>query len=156
MGDTALAGMLLVAVVILAHRRRWAAAVTVVIASLGGMMIDASLKSVFHRARPDYAVELITGPTWSFPSGHAMASIVGFGVLAYFRRELEKNPHRRVIISMTALLLIIAVGFSRLYLGVHYLTDVTGGFLVGGIWLIVCLEGYRLATRHYVPITTST
>jgi undecaprenyl-diphosphatase len=91
MGDTALAGMLLVAVVILAHRRRWAAAVTAVIASLGGMMIDASLKSVFHRARPDYAVELITGPTWSFPSGHAMASIVGFGVLAYFRRELEDS-----------------------------------------------------------------
>jgi undecaprenyl-diphosphatase len=148
LGDTALAGLLVAAVLLLLYRRRWAAAITVVIASVGAPLIDIALKPIFHRGRPDYAVELITGPTWSFPSGHAMSSLVGFGIVAYFRYNYESSAHRRRVIAWAACFIIAAVGLSRLYLGVHYLSDVLGGFLAGGIWLLACIQAYHFAVRR--------
>lgn len=79
LGDTALTGLLVAAVVILLVRRRWTAAVTVVVASVAAPLIDVALKQLFQRGRPDHAVEFITGTIWSFPSGHAMSSLVGYG-----------------------------------------------------------------------------
>lgn len=69
-----------------------------------------------------------------------MASIIGFGIVAYFRRGVEPNPARQHLIVAIASLIVIAVGFSRLYIGVHYFTDVLGGFLIGGVWLLLCIE----------------
>ena len=146
LGDTALAGLLLAAVVILLYRGRRIAAATVTLASIGAPLIDIALKPIFHRGRPDYAIELITGPTWSFPSGHAMSSLVGFGIVAYFRLEHERDPRRRLLILVSTCLVVGAVGFSRLYLGVHYLSDVAGGWLAGAVWLVACIEGYHFAS----------
>lgn len=143
LGDTALPGLVLAAVIILIYRRRWTAAATVVIASIGAPLIDAVLKRVFQRGRPEDAIEFITGTTWSFPSGHAMSSLVGYSVVAYFRLEREEHPHRRRGIVIATCLIIAAVGFSRLYLGVHFLSDIAGGWLAGGVWLLACLEVYR-------------
>lgn len=154
LGDTALTGLLLAAVLILVYRRRWTAAAAVVITSIAAPFIDVALKQVFQRGRPDHAIEFITGTTWSFPSGHAMSSLVGYGVVAYFRLERERDPHRRSLIIVATCLIVTAVGFSRLYLGVHYLSDVAGGWLAGAVWLLVCIEGYHLATRRFARRAT--
>lgn len=150
LGDTALSGLLVAAVGILLYRRRWSAAATVAIASVSAPLIDVALKQIFHRGRPDHAVEFITGTTWSFPSGHSMSSLVGYGVVAYFRLEHEENPHRRRLIVVTTCLIVAAVAFSRLYLGVHYLSDVAGGLLAGAVWLLACIEGYHFVLRRRV------
>jgi membrane-associated phospholipid phosphatase len=147
LGDTALAGLLVAAVALLTWKRRYSAAVTVVVAGVGAPLIDVLLKRIFQRGRPDFALELIAGVTWSFPSGHAMSSLVGFGVIAYFRQERELDTMKRVLIVLTAALVIAAIGFSRLYLGVHYLSDVLGGFLAGAIWLLACIEAYYYSAR---------
>lgn len=147
LGDTALSGLLAAAVVFLLVRRRPAAAITVVIATIGGMLIADGLKPIFHRPRPEYALEIMAGRSFSFPSGHSMASIVGYGIVAYFRLELEAHSWRRRLILVPSCVIILAVGFSRLYLGVHYLTDVIGGFLAGAVWVLLCTEVYRYATR---------
>jgi undecaprenyl-diphosphatase len=148
LGDTAMSGLLAAAVVILLYRRQPAAAATVVVATLGAMMLDTVLKPIFHRHRPEYAVEILAGPTYSFPSGHATASLVGYGVLAWFRVGYERRVWKRRIIFLTSALMIVAVGCSRLYLGVHYLSDVLGGFLAGAVWLLACMEGYRLVSSR--------
>ena len=154
LGDTALPGLLLAAVGILLYRRRWTAATTVVVASVGAPLLDAVLKRVFQRGRPEDAIEFITGMTWSFPSGHAMSSLVGYSVVAYFRLEREEDPHRRRVIVLSTCLVILAVGFSRLYLGVHFLSDIAGGWLAGAVWLLACLEVYRLRARTSIGTTT--
>ncbi|MES2176285.1 MAG: phosphatase PAP2 family protein [Gemmatimonadota bacterium] len=150
LGDTALTGLLAVAVVILIHRRRWAAAATIPVASIGGMYLDIALKTLFHRGRPDAAVEFIAGTTWSFPSGHSMASLVGYGIVAYFRFENERNTQHQLRIVLSTCSIVAAVGLSRLYLGVHYISDVLGGFLAGAIWLLLCIEGYRLVSSRWL------
>ena len=148
LGDTALTGLVIAAVLVLAHRRRFTAATTVAFASICAPFIDVALKQVFQRGRPDHAIAIITGTTWSFPSGHAMSSLVGYGVVAYFRAERESDPRRRLIIVVATCLIVAGVGFSRLYLGVHYLSDVAGGWLAGAVWLLACIEGYHVALRR--------
>ena len=148
LGDTALSGLLIAAVLFLAHRKRYLASVTIAVASLGAMFLNPVLKEWFHRGRPVYAIELLAGPTWSFPSGHAMVSLVGFGIVAYFRRKYERNALKRLAIVVGTCAVVAAVGFSRLYLAVHYPSDVLGGFLAGGAWLLICIEAYRLIADH--------
>jgi membrane-associated phospholipid phosphatase len=147
LGDTALAGLLAGAVLLLAHRRRWKEAATVAITGVTGMYLVVLLKPIFHRGRPDYAIDLIAGTSYSFPSGHSMASIVGFGIVAYFRHQLEPNPVRRHIIIWMASVIVLAVAFSRIYLGVHYVSDVTGGLIAGAIWLLLGIEFFHWIER---------
>ncbi len=148
LGDTALSGLLATAVVLLFLHRYPASAVTVALTTIGGMLLVTWLKPIFHRPRPDYAVELLAGSSWSFPSGHSMASIVGYGIVAYFRIGLERRRWRRRVIFATVCLMILLVGYSRLYLGVHYFSDVIGGFVAGALWLLACIEVHRLVAAH--------
>ncbi|WP_347159520.1 phosphatase PAP2 family protein [Pontibacter chitinilyticus] len=74
---------------------------------------------------------------FSFPSGHATTVLAQFGLIAYFLCRAYRKRHQRQLIVAAAALLIIVVGFSRIYLGVHYLSDVLAGFLLGMLWLLV-------------------
>ena len=135
------------AAVWLAFRRewRWFALWTVAIA--GGVLLDQMLKLAFQRARPSVASEFIASSTsWSFPSGHAMNSLVGYAMLAFLLREHLKNPRARIAVTIGAVILIAAIGFSRLYLGVHYVSDVTAGYLAGSAWVLACVT----AERHVI------
>jgi len=88
------------------------------------------------RHRP--AIELdVTVVTSSFPSGHATAAVAVYGFLAYAIARVLPNARERFEVAYWTAVLILFVGFSRIFLGVHYLTDVIGGFLVGGFWLLV-------------------
>jgi membrane-associated phospholipid phosphatase len=129
----------------LAIHRSWRSFALWVVAIAGGAVLDEVLKLSFQRARPSVASEFIHGGSWSFPSGHAMNSLVGYSMLAFLLREHVTNARVRVLIALAAALLIVAIGFSRLYLGVHYLSDVTAGYFAGGAWVLACVTAERYA-----------
>lgn len=94
-------------------------------------------KLIFHRARPINAI--LTENSSSFPSAHATVSVAFYGFLAYLLFKNTKSKFVRFLIILFAFILIAVIGFSRLYLGVHYLSDVCVGYLVGLLWLIISI-----------------
>jgi membrane protein DedA with SNARE-associated domain/membrane-associated phospholipid phosphatase len=119
----------------------WIAAVA------GGGLLDLALKQVFQRTRPVWDVPLLTVPGWSFPSGHAMGSLVAYGMLAYLLvREAHRHGQRVAVIACAALLILL-IGLSRIYLGVHYFSDVVGGYAAGVVWLAACVSGLEIVRR---------
>jgi membrane-associated phospholipid phosphatase len=130
-----------------ARRRDWLRAGTVLACGGGGMALNNVLKTIFHRGRPESAVEFITRPSWSFPSGHAMDAVTTYGILLLLATEsIQPGARRRWTIGLTVLVIVL-VGVSRVYLGVHYLSDVIGGWLAGGAWLVASVAGYQLMRR---------
>jgi len=95
-------------------------------------------KIVFRRARPDVAI--YPESSFSFPSGHATIAIAFYGFLAYCLIRNIKSWKYKVNIFFISLIAILLIGFSRLYLGVHYVSDVWGGYLSGAIWLIIAIS----------------
>jgi membrane-associated phospholipid phosphatase len=137
-GGTAIIGLWLI------KRKRWNQLVLLFMSVGGASLLNLALKNAFQRARPDYYRPFIDAAGFSFPSGHTMISTAFFGIIAYlvfitFRDQKFRNP---VIIGCFVLSALI--GFSRLYLGVHYLTDVLAGWAGGLAWLIVCILCSRL------------
>lgn len=119
-------------------------------ALVGGTVLDALLKLVIRRPRPEFAMQFLHGQTWSFPSGHAMGSVIGYGMLAYVLTRLGHIERRgaRALLWAAAIALALTIGFSRLYLTVHYLSDVVGGLIAGALWLAVCVTGLDLVRRR--------
>ena len=143
LGAPVLSALLVIAIIALAWRRDWLRAGALAAAGVGGTALNYGLKALFHRGRPDFSSEFIHRASYSFPSGHAMDSIIVYGFLAFLLLERTTSPARRRLIVAAAAVLIVAIGFSRMYLGVHYLSDVVGGFLAGIVWLMVCIAGYE-------------
>ncbi len=108
----------------------------------GGAILSTGLKMFFGKPRPELWPRLIDELTYSFPSGHALGSMVLYGFLAYLLAQ--RWPQMRGWIYGAAVLLIGGIGFSRLYLGVHWPTDVLAGYSVGFLWMIFCIALLRL------------
>jgi undecaprenyl-diphosphatase len=106
-------------------------------------------KISFERIRPEFE-RLIEINGYSFPSGHAMISIAFFGMLSYLLVQNYKILHsyKELVYGLTVLFVFL-VGFSRVYLGVHYPTDVLGGYLAGGTWLLLCVLLYELLKTRW-------
>jgi len=137
---------------LLAARRQWILLSGWLAAFAGGGLLDAVLKLVIRRPRPPYAAAFLHHYSWSFPSGHAMGSLIGYGLLTYVVTVLW--VHRRsaqISVVLGAALLILAIGLSRLYLGVHYFSDVVGGYAAGMLWLSTCISGVEVARRWRGP-----
>jgi membrane-associated phospholipid phosphatase len=115
------------------------------IACLGALLLNQSLKLFFTRPRPLLWTRLITETSYSFPSGHALGSVVLYGFLAYVLAAQFPTLSRGIYGA--AIGIITAIGFSRLYLGVHYPSDIIAGYTVGFLWLSVCLVVLRLHTQ---------
>src|SRR5436309_3461690 len=131
---------------VLAARREWILLAGWLAAFAGGGLLDAVLKLLIRRPRPPGAAVFLQHFSWSFPSGHAMASLIGYGMLAYVLVVLWTNRRStRISIVLGAGLLIVAIGLSRLYLGVHYFSDVVGGYAAGVLWLSACISGLVFA-----------
>ncbi|HBP64633.1 MAG TPA: phosphatase PAP2 family protein [Desulfosporosinus sp.] len=114
----------------------------------GAWLLNTILKDLFHRARPDI-VHLANAGGYSFPSGHAMVSAAFYGVVGYLVWINLKNrskPSWYVIVFTFAL--ILAIGISRIYLGVHFASDVIAGYAAGGVWAIACIIGLK-EIRYY-------
>ncbi len=129
-------------------RKMYVFACLVVLVSAGSAVLDEILKLIFRRTRP----ELLLGgqhlTSYSFPSGHATGSICFFGFLIWLSWKFLNKPIFKIVITVVLSLVILLVGFSRIYLGVHYPTDVLGGYLSGGCWLIALISSYNLFYRY--------
>ncbi len=116
------------------------------LAFVGGFLLNTVLKHAIHRPRPHAAAGLYQ--SWSFPSGHAMVSLIAYGMLAYVLILLgPRNRRTQLAIVGCATLLVLAIGVSRLYLGAHYFSDVVGGYAAGMLWLSACISGLEVTRR---------
>lgn len=129
-------------------RGRRVLAVGWIVAMLGGGVLNAVLKGLYARPRPSFADPISVASGWSFPSGHAMATFVAAGMLSYLGFRAARTTARRVGVVAAALAWSVAMGFSRMYLGVHYLSDVVAGFAAGTVWLAVCISSVEIVTRR--------
>ncbi|MFO0616336.1 MAG: phosphatase PAP2 family protein [Polyangiaceae bacterium] len=142
--------VLVVAVVVavgLLVRRRWHLAIGWITAEAGAGLFNALLKSLYRRARPTLDDPFTSASGWSFPSGHSMGTIVTAGMLAYVFSRFYPPGWPRFVAVFLATLWTLVIGFSRVCLGVHYASDVLGGFAAGAVWLVVCVSGLEVALR---------
>lgn len=102
------------------------------------IIINQFLKLVIMRPRPISTLTLINQKGYSFPSGHAMAATAFYGLLIYLL--LKSNHKYKLPLSILLSLLIIGIGFSRVYLGVHYASDIIGGMIISMLWLIIFIN----------------
>jgi len=129
----------LTAILWVRHYRRYAALIAI---SVGGAtLLNLLLKAIFERTRPELWERLVIEPSYSFPSGHAMAS----SALAFSLIVIFWSTKWRWLVVAGSLAYVLVIGFSRLYLGVHYPTDVVAGWLVSAAWvaLVALLIGRK-------------
>ena len=107
------------------------------ITMIGAGLLNITLKLAFKRARPEPYFNLSLPETYSFPSGHSLTSAVFFGALAAILTARIKSRRIRTAIWIVSTLMFLTIGFSRIYLGVHYTTDVIAGFAAALIWILV-------------------
>ena len=115
---------------------RWRSGVLVALACSGGMLANVAFKHVVARARPDLVPHLMAETSNSFPSGHAANSAIVYLTLATLAWPLLRRPAARAFAMNAAVLLVVAIGASRIYLGVHWPSDVLAGWLFGALWAI--------------------
>lgn len=135
--------------VILAIRREWIILSGWLAAFLGASLLGRVLEALVRRPRMRAEAELLGGGGFSLTTGHALGSLIGYGLLAYLlvgfvvkRRDLE------TIIVITAAALVLATGLSRLYFGVLYFSDIVGLYAAGVVWLAACITGIEIARRQ--------
>ncbi|VXB03692.1 phosphatase PAP2 family protein [Massilia sp. 9I] len=114
----------------------------------GGQILNVLLKHTFERARPHFAEPLLELSTYSFPSGHAMGATVLYGFIACYAARHARSLAGRVLPFVLALAMVATVAFSRMYLGVHYLSDVLAAFAEGCGWLAICITGAATLNRR--------
>ena len=118
---------------LLRRQRYWFAATVLTIA--GGALLNRFLKLAFQRARPELDDPITTFAGYSFPSGHTVSATVVFGTLALYLFTRKQNFRARLVVIGLAILVILMVAFSRIYLGAHYLTDVLAAMAEGVAWV---------------------
>lgn len=129
-------------------------ALLLLIATGGGIVLNGLLKGGFGRPRPqvfDWGQHAVSS---SFPSGHAMSAAIVYGTVAYLATRLQVRRLHRVLTLLGAALLIMAIALTRLYLGVHYPSDVLAGLIIGLAWAAFCmatLEAIQLYARRRAP-----
>ena len=122
--------------------------VLLVISLIGAWLLNTILKELFHRARPDI-VHLVQAGGYSYPSGHAMVATAFYGVIGYILwLNLRNRSKPSWYIVVITLVLIIGIGISRIYLGVHFASDVIAGYIVGGVWATACIVGLREIRKY--------
>ena len=129
-------------------------ALLLLIATVGGMLLNNLLKAGFNRPRPSVISWVTQATFYSFPSGHAMSSTVVYSTVAYLAARLQRRHAARVSVMTIALIIIALISVSRLYLGVHYPSDVLAGIIIGLAWAAFCmatLEAIQLYARRNAP-----
>ena len=148
-----LTALTMLVVCFLALSRRVSAAVFLAVAAVGGQTLNATLKAFYGRERPDPSLRWIEIDSLSFPSGHATSSAVIYLTLAVLLARLATTPAQKLYFIGAALLLSFMVGLSRVYLGVHYPTDVVAGWAIGVAWAELCWFSARAIGRRRLATT---
>ena len=128
--------------------RAMAWSVPLAVAGAGALVECAKL--VFERPRPTFFEPLIAARGYSFPSGHSLVAMVLYGLLGYLICTTVRSKPARAAVAVVAALLIVSIGLSRIYVGVHYPTDVLAGWTAGVPWLIACIRLHK-AMAHRWP-----
>lgn len=128
-------------------RRQWFLLTGWLVTLAGGGLLNWILKVIFQRSRPELANPFVHEQGWSFPSGHAMLSLVTYGMLAYLL-VIGLNRYLEKVVIVVVVLMVLLIGFSRLYLGAHYFSDVVAGYAAGTVWLAACISGVEVARRR--------
>lgn len=119
------------------------------VAIIGNSVLNFVLKFAFQRARPTFDNPLLVESFYSFPSGHAMGSVVMYGMLAYILSVLVADLRwKRMALACITIWFILFIGFSRMYLGVHYFSDIAAGYAAGLGWLTIVITGTEVARRR--------
>ncbi|APT57818.1 MAG: PAP2 family protein [Azospirillum brasilense] len=135
---------------LLLERKRGAALLTAV-SILGGTVLSLLVKLLFERPRPDVVPHMVEVFTASFPSGHAMLSAVTYLTLGALMTRIQAGPRLKLYVMAVAVAVTLLVGASRIYLGVHWPTDVLAGWCLGSAWALSCwLVALRLQRRGQV------
>jgi undecaprenyl-diphosphatase len=132
----------------LAISSKWGALAFLLAATLGGLILSTLLKDSFHRPRPDVVPWMSQALTSSFPSGHSLNSAVVYLTLGSLLARLVAQRRLKLYFLGVALLLTFLVGISRVYMGVHYPTDVLAGWSVGVVWALSCSLAVRWLQQH--------
>lgn len=147
-GTTALTLVTIVAAGFLFVERKRAAALLVLLSVGGGAIVSTLLKNAFARPRPELVGHLVDVHTLSFPSGHAMLSAVTFLTIGALLARVQPRVRTRLYLIGVAVFLTLMVGVSRVYLGVHYPTDVLAGWSAGAGWAVLCWLAARWLQRR--------
>ena len=114
-------------------------AILLLASTLGGIVLNGILKIGFNRPRPSIFVPEVHAVSSSFPSGHAMSSAIVYSTVAYLAARLHKRRWARFLVMTAAFIVIVLICLSRLYLGVHYPSDVVAGVAIGLAWAGFCM-----------------
>lgn len=136
-GDTVTIIALCAVLLLLPNRLKYGVPVSA--SALAGLCIYKPMKHIFLRARPDQALHLVEQGGYSFPSGHSVTSVIVYGLLIYLIRKHCKNEKLKNILTAICLFLALVIGPSRIYVGVHWPTDVLCGWLIGGGVLLLAI-----------------
>jgi undecaprenyl-diphosphatase len=149
-GVPAITTLTMVGGLLLAAQRRRALTIVWFAAAAGGGLINVGLKAAYERERPPPALRdtAVTETNESFPSGHSMGSVIGYGMLGYVLVLRQRRPVRRLAVAIALAVLVLAIGASRVYLRAHWLSDVCGGFAVGTVWLSCCISALEVLRRR--------
>jgi len=143
--------VLSIAVLFFIFKRWWASLLMTVVAIPGGMLLNEWVKILVHRHRPFVDGWFVDWSGYSFASGHTIGATLLYGQLALLIIPLIKGRRGRVLVFSAATFVIVLVGFSRIALGAHYLTDVLAGIFLGTSWLTLCVLVSRPLQRAFVP-----
>lgn len=137
LGDTNTIIVLCAILLLLPSRKKYGLPVS--LAAITGVAIYQPLKNLFLRARPDEAFHLVEQGGYSFPSGHSVSSVIVYGLLLYLIRKNCHNEKLRTVLTVICAVLALLIGPSRLYVGVHWITDVACGMLIGTMILAISI-----------------
>ncbi|RUM27083.1 phosphatase PAP2 family protein [Rhizobium vallis] len=146
-GVTVLTLMTVLITVYLLLDRRWPIAIFVFSSVLTGWLASTLLKILVARPRPDIVPHLVEVSDLSFPSGHAMVSAVTYLTLGALVARTQRYRSTRIFVMGAGVFLAVIVGLSRIYLGVHYPTDVLAGWCAGALWALGCW----LISKRFIP-----
>ena len=146
--------VLFLLVVFFVWKRWWPSLVTLIVAVPGGMLLNELVKVLVHRHRPFVDGPFVDWSGYSFASGHTIGATLLYGQLALFILPIIKRRRWRTLTVSSAALLIVLVGFSRIALGAHFLTDVLAAIFFGIIWLAFCLIAGKPMRRSVVLATS--
>jgi undecaprenyl-diphosphatase len=156
-GVTVLTVITVIAAGYLVAARKIETAAFLAAAITGGAILGTLLKTGFARARPDLVAHLVEVNSLSFPSGHAMNSAITYLTLGALLARTQKDQKVRIYLMTVAIALTLSIGASRVYLGVHWPSDVVAGWCVGCAWAILCSLAARwLQGRHRIEQPTGT
>lgn len=132
-----------IAGIILTTLKYWRYLITLIVSILGGEVFVWAIKNIFERPRPSLVNALLPESGYSFPSGHAFVAISFYGLLSCFFYRKIRNRFLKFLAVFLGVILILAIGFSRIYLGVHWPSDVLASYVLGAAWLTVLITAIR-------------